>query len=155
MFVFNLHIHRERCSNTPQQCFESDQKSGKKNKQSGFYARTMSLNYTFGNKRQSYTLLMSKFSTISAVSSNILGVPVFRLAQQGEKPLRSWGVWRLQWGVLHSEQLKARGSARLICLFVDELIFTLLRVWGSEFGIPNWQIGFKIALDAALTIVFS
>ena len=24
-----------------------------------------------------------------------------------------------------------------ICLFLDELIFTLLRVWGSEFGIPN------------------
>ena len=26
---------------------------------------------------------------------------------------------------------------------------TLLRVWGSEFGIPNWYTGLKIALDMA------
>ena len=36
------------------------------------------------------------------------------------------------------------------CLFFDELIFTLLRVWGFEFGIPNPYTGFKIALDTAL-----
>ena len=27
------------------------------------------------------------------------------------------------------------------------VIFTVLRVWGSEFGIPNHYTGFKIALD--------
>ena len=37
-----------------------------------------------------------------------------------------------------------------ICVFLDELIFTLLRVWGSEFGIPIQYAGFKIALDMAL-----
>ena len=30
---------------------------------------------------------------------------------------------------------------------------TLLRVWGSEFGIPSRYTGFKIALDTALTKV--
>ena len=34
-----------------------------------------------------------------------------------------------------------------ICLFLDELIFILLRVWWSEFGIPNHYISFRIALD--------
>ena len=27
---------------------------------------------------------------------------------------------------------------------------TLLRVWGSEFGILNWYTGFRVALDMAL-----
>ena len=45
------------------------------------------------------------------------------------------------------------GSAwTVICLFLDELVFTLLRVWGSEFGIPNWYTIFKIAQDTALII---
>ena len=35
-------------------------------------------------------------------------------------------------------------------LFLDELIFTLLRVLGSDFGIQNWYTGFKIALDTVL-----
>ena len=36
-------------------------------------------------------------------------------------------------------------------LFIlDKLIFTPLKVWGSEFGIPNQYTGFKIALDTAL-----
>ena len=29
---------------------------------------------------------------------------------------------------------------------------TLLRVWGSEFGIPNQYTGFKVALDSALIV---
>ena len=33
---------------------------------------------------------------------------------------------------------------------LDELTITLFRVWGSDFGIPNWYTGFKIALDRAL-----
>ena len=37
-----------------------------------------------------------------------------------------------------------------ICQFLDELNFTLLRLWASEFEIPNWYAGFKIALDTAL-----
>ena len=37
-----------------------------------------------------------------------------------------------------------------ICLFLDELTFTLLRVRGSKFEIPNRYTGFKIALDTAL-----
>ena len=38
--------------------------------------------------------------------------------------------------------------------FLDELIFTLLRVWGSEFGIPNQYTGFKIALDTTLVCMY-
>ena len=39
----------------------------------------------------------------------------------------------------------------MICLFLNELIFTLLRVWGSEFGIPNRYTGFKVARNTALS----
>ena len=38
----------------------------------------------------------------------------------------------------------------VIYLFLDGLIFTLLRVWGYEFGIPNPYTDFKIALDTTL-----
>ena len=38
----------------------------------------------------------------------------------------------------------------VICLFLDQLTVTLLRLWGSVFGIPNWYTSFKIALDMAL-----
>ena len=41
-------------------------------------------------------------------------------------------------------------ASTVICLFLNELIFTLLRVWESEFGIPDRYTAFKIALDAAL-----
>ena len=37
---------------------------------------------------------------------------------------------------------------------VHELIFTLLRVWGSDFGIQNRCTGFKIAMDTALEACF-
>ena len=33
---------------------------------------------------------------------------------------------------------------------LDKLIFKPLKVWGSEFGIPNQYTGFKRALDTAL-----
>ena len=39
-----------------------------------------------------------------------------------------------------------------ICLFLDELIFPLFRVWGSELGISNRYTSFKMALDMALTL---
>ena len=67
-------------------------------------------------------------------------------------------LWKIL-AILHSNSSKHRfhGSAHcgtsawtVICLFLDELIFTLLRVWGSEFGISNRITGFKIALDMAL-----
>ena len=38
----------------------------------------------------------------------------------------------------------------VISLFLDEIIFTLLRVWESEFGIPNQYSDFKITLDLEL-----
>ena len=40
----------------------------------------------------------------------------------------------------------------VICLFLDELIFTLLRVWGSQFRISNRYTDFKIAMNAALLL---
>ena len=41
---------------------------------------------------------------------------------------------------------------RSIVYFLDELIFTLLTVWVSEFGIRDWYTNFKIALDTALLL---
>ena len=41
---------------------------------------------------------------------------------------------------------------RSIVYFLDELIFTLLTVWVSEFGIRDWSTNFKIALDTALLL---
>ena len=38
----------------------------------------------------------------------------------------------------------------MICLFLNELIFTLLRVWGSEFGIRNRYTGFKVVWNTTL-----
>ena len=47
--------------------------------------------------------------------------------------------------------LVALGQRTLtICLFLDELIFILLRVWWSRFGIPNRYISLRIALDTAV-----
>ena len=96
----------------------------------------------------------------SVLSSNII-----RQVQQWEKLLCYWRIWgrfrTLQWGpgvkpwkilfcVLNSSKHCGTGAWTVICLFLDESIFTLLRVWGSEFGIPNWYNNFKIALDMAL-----
>ena len=55
--------------------------------------------------------------------------------------------------ILNSSKHGSGGSATVIFLFLDELIFTLLRVQGSEFGIPNRYTGFKIALDTAMDIL--
>ena len=59
--------------------------------------------------------------------------------------------------ILSSSKHPSRGSTcyatsvwKVNCLFFDELIFTLLRFWGSEFGIRDWYTNFKIALDMAL-----
>ena len=98
---------------------------------------------------------------VSAASSSFLAIPVFQ---------RVWG-WRgvlkpclvesrgkaSENFVLHSEKFKV--SLSWLCdnerwqfAFLDELIFTLLRVWGSEFGIPNRYTGFKTALNMALIV---
>ena len=52
--------------------------------------------------------------------------------------------------ILNSSKQRSRGSATMSG---DESLHpksTLLRAWGSEFGIPNRYTGFKIALDTAL-----
>ena len=91
------------------------------------------------------------------MSSNSLGGA--RRAQLVKKPLWSWGVCGdtlipLQWdpGAKHRKILAELLSSlwTVVCLFLVELIFTNLRVWGSEFGIPNWYTGFKIPQDMAL-----
>ena len=55
--------------------------------------------------------------------------------------------------ILNSSKHGFGGFATVIFLFLDELIFTLLRVQGSEFGIPNRYTGFKIALDTEMDIL--
>ena len=68
---------------------------------------------------------------------------------QGEEPCKIYAI-------LHSEYLKTErahcgnSASMVICLFLDELIFTLLRAWGSAFGIANWYINFK-TLDTILS----
>ena len=100
-----------------------------------------------------------------------LGVPLFRQAQQGEKPLCCWGVCG---GRCKPSPVGSRGKASeefgcfafqivqnialMALLFVGlvhetsfvVLFFTLLRVWGSKFDIPNQHTVFKIALDTTL-----
>ena len=98
------------------------------------------------------------------------GVLVFWQAWWGQKPLCSWEVWRQRWDgvhcnpspgwsrgegpenfwlycILNSSKHCGASAWTVVCLFLDELIFMLLGVLGSEFGIPNWCTGFKIALD--------
>ena len=38
----------------------------------------------------------------------------------------------------------------VICLFLGELISIILTVWRSEFGIPSYDTGLKIAPDMTL-----
>ena len=64
----------------------------------------------------------------------------------GTKPQKIFGYFAFWTSSKH----RSRGS---VTMNSDESLHqksTLLRVWRSEFGIPNWYTGFKIALDMAL-----
>ena len=96
----------------------------------------------------------------------------FVLVEVGGYLFRSWEVWGGRWnpcqcgpvGVRYPENfgyfafriaqnialVAQRQRTVTICLFLDEPTFTLLRVWVSEFGIPNGYTSFKIALHIAL-----
>ena len=92
------------------------------------------------NKLICDSALFWEFTTGSVTSSNFLGVLVFQQAQQ-----------RI-FTIFYSGQLKTLLSwFMVICLFLHELIFTVLRIWGSQFGILNWYTSFKIAPDTGLT----
>ena len=72
--------------------------------------------------------------------------------------LPQWGPWAKknfcwQFCILNSSKHHSCQwfwSWTMVCLFLAELVFAPLRVWGSKFGIPNWYTGFRIALDTAL-----
>ena len=94
-----------------------------------------------------------------------------RLQQFLGIPLRNWGVWEeggslkaLPSGVqgqnpgkfqlfciLNSSKHRSRKTATTNDGESSHQKSTLLRIWGSEFGIPNRYTGFKIALDTALS----
>ena len=52
--------------------------------------------------------------------------------------------------ILHSSKHRYCSSAMVICLFLGKLIFILLTVWRSEFGIPSQYTSLKITLDTTL-----
>ena len=70
--------------------------------------------------------------------------------------LHGWSPGKHFWlfCILSCSKHRSRGSGRMNgdASSIFRWIFTLLRVWGYEIGIPNRYTGFKTALDTALDL---